>query len=465
MMSPPFCRERKPKLLYVVAKKYRLLSLLACCILCFVATALLYVQHSPPAGDEPHYLIISQTLLKYHSLDVALDYQHGDYYTFYHSPLQTHLAHNIRGQALPVQNIGAPILWLLPFLLLGRLGSILCITLVSVFIIYNIYKLLLVLGFAEHYALIVSAAYMLGSPLYLYSHLVFVEPIGALACIFVVRKLFQQKIILHDLLVCSLLLGILPWVHIRFALFEIVLFFPLLYKVYRQYALKNMLVYLAYLGPVSLLFVALEIYNFVIWGTLNPAANQISDNSVPFQVSPLRGLVGTFFDQQYGLLLAFPLFLFLFLGIVLTLKKRYWRYNACMLALSLPYLLLVNSFSIWSGGWSPPARFIVALLPLYSFYIAYALVHMKSVFVSLVFALTTGYGLFYNLRTLFAFGFGFNGETGQNRTLSSFYLFNQPVTTYLPSLYLPHQEVLLTAWIGGTVLLCVVLLLMGRRRV
>lgn len=448
----------------MLVKDHRLFVLLACCTFCFALTSLFYLHHTYPTGDEPHYLVISQTLLKYHSLNVSLDYQHGDFKAFYPGSIRPHVVPNMRGQLLPVQNIGAPVLWLLPFYLLGRLGAMLFISLVAVLVVYNMYKLMLLLGIQERYAFLVCAAYIAASPLYLYSHLTFVEPIGALLCITIVRRLFQQKVTLQELLISSILLGILPWVHIRFALFEIVLFFPLLYKTYMQYKLKNVYSYVAYLVPVSILFVALEIYNFIVWGTFNPAANQINDKSIPFQVSPLKGLVGTFFDQQYGLLMTFPLFLFFFIGIILAMKKQYCRYNVLMIALSLPYLLIVNSFSLWSGGWSPPARFILVLLPLYSFYIAFALEQMKDVPAYLTFVVTVGYGFFYNLRTLNVASFGFNGETGRNSTLFDLYLFNRPITDYQPSLYLPHQERLLTLWIGGTVLVCAVLLFSWRRR-
>jgi len=55
-------------------------------------------------GDEPHYLIISQTLLKYHSLDVMQDYRHRDYLQFYDKPLVPHVTHNAYGQLLPLHS-------------------------------------------------------------------------------------------------------------------------------------------------------------------------------------------------------------------------------------------------------------------------------------------------------------------------------------------------------------------------
>src|SRR5437764_13226515 len=77
----------------------------------FLITSFIYVQFSsPPSGDEPHYLIISQTLLKYHSLNVMLDYQHGDYHLFYSIAIAPHVAYSASGQLLPLHSIGGPIL-------------------------------------------------------------------------------------------------------------------------------------------------------------------------------------------------------------------------------------------------------------------------------------------------------------------------------------------------------------------
>ena len=64
-------------------QRYHLALLIALCSVLFFITSYVYVRYySIPTGDEPHFLIISQTLLKYHSLNVMLDYLHGDYHVF-----------------------------------------------------------------------------------------------------------------------------------------------------------------------------------------------------------------------------------------------------------------------------------------------------------------------------------------------------------------------------------------------
>lgn len=444
--------------LYKFLKKHTILLVGICCLL-FIATALFYVGVGfSPSGDEPHYLIISQTLLKYRSLNVMLDYQHGDYLQFYPVRIDTHVTLNARKEVLPLHSIGGPVLWLLPFALLGRLGVVVFISLVTVLIILNIYKLLLVMGISERVAFLVSLAYAVASPLYLYAHLTFIEPLGTLACIYVARKIMQKEISATELILSSLLLGILPFVHIRFAFLEIPLFFALLYKLYHRYQLHTIKYYLYLLVPVAALFVLLEIYSYTVWGTLNPAANQIYGNSKPFEVSPFLGMVGILIDQEYGLLINFPVFLFLLPGLVLAMKRRFLGYNILVLLLSLPYIIAFTSFRHWSGGWCPPTRFILVLLPLYAFYLAYALEQISHRFARILFQLTLLYGFIYNLLSLLPPNNGFNAEDGRNDTLAAIQLFNHHLTGILPSVYTQNSVGLLVAWGCFFVLLSALLL-------
>ena len=240
--------------------------LILCCCIIFLATSFIYVRFSsPPSGDEPHYLIISQTLLKYHSLNVMLDYNNGDYHAFYPGRIDPHLSYGAHGQLLPLHSIGAPILWLIPFLVLGRLGAVFFMSLISLLIIPNVYNLLILMKISQKNAFIVSLAYIVASPVYMYSHLTFIEPIGALICIYILRKIMQKELKLAEVLLCSMLLGLLPWVHIRFALLELVLFFALFFTIYKNIGRKQYTYYACYLFPIIALFVAYELYTYAFW--------------------------------------------------------------------------------------------------------------------------------------------------------------------------------------------------------
>src|SRR6202022_766598 len=91
------------KSLCLFVQRYHFILLVVTCSLLFGITSLYYITRPIyPTGDEPHYLIISQTLIKYHSLNVSLDYKNGDYWNFYPGRLEAHVTLNQRQQLLPI---------------------------------------------------------------------------------------------------------------------------------------------------------------------------------------------------------------------------------------------------------------------------------------------------------------------------------------------------------------------------
>ena len=412
-------------------------SLIAICTLTYFLVATIYVAiGSWPSGDEPHYLLISETLIKYHSLDVLKAYQHRDYLSFYPDQLGPQVV-SVQGRVLPLHDVGGPILWLIPFFLLGRLGAVWFMAAISIFIVLNIYKLLLAMEIRQHIAFDVSLALALASPLCIYAHLDFVEPIAALACVYVLRKFIESDVCLSALLLSSMLLGLLPWVHVRFALIEVPLFFMLLWRLYQQYRLHNILYYVAYVLPIALLTLGLEAFSWLFMGSFDPTVNQIAGHNVIFQVWPFTALFGLLFDQDHGLLICFPLCALLVAGVVLSAKKRYLIYNLSMLVISIPYVIAFATFHVWYGGWTPPARYVLVLLPAWSFYLAFVLQQVNGRFVERFARITFWWGVTYNFLSLLPGYFGFNDEIGRNHVLAFLHIGTFYLTDLWPSVRYP----------------------------
>ncbi len=333
--------------------------------------AVLHDQFVLLAGDEPHYLIISQALELYHSLDVQRVYDAGNYNAFYPWPLPAHIAHGPDGQSFPWHGIGGPLLWLVPFVLAGRAGVTTFMVVVSLLIVANVFLLARALGVGTRTAFAVGLAFAIGTPILTYSCLVFVEPIGALGCVYALRLLHTPTLRTRDLLLVSTCLGVLPWVHARFLLFPPLFLAFLLLRLRRDRATRRHVV--AALAPALLLIAGFEAYNLIVWHTPSPAANQVSIGAVPFQKNPLPGLIGTVMDPGIGVIPNFPIFLLVLPGILLTTSRRWWPLHIQMAALVLPYTLIVCTFTFWDGGWAPPARFTAVILPMLSAYVALAL--------------------------------------------------------------------------------------------
>lgn len=333
--------------------------------------AALHDQYVLLAGDEPHYLIISQALQLYHSIDVQRVYDARDYNAFYPWPLPPHIAHAPDGQSLPWHGLGGPVLWLLPFVLAGRAGVMAFMIVVSLLIVANVFLLARALGVGPRTAFAVGLAFAIGTPILTYSCLSFVEPIGALGCVYALRLLHTPTLRTRDLLLVSMCLGVLPWVHARFLLFPPLFLAFFLLRLRRDGATRLRVI--AALMPATLLILGFEVYNLVVWHTLSPAPNQVSIGAVPFQRNPLRGLAGTVMDPGIGVIPNFPIFLLVLPGILLATARRWWSLHIQIAALVLPYTVIVCTFPFWDGGWAPPARFAAVVLPMLSAYVALAL--------------------------------------------------------------------------------------------
>ena len=104
-----------------------------------VVLAWLRYRLHTPSGDEPHYLIISQAIEKYGSLDVQRVYDNRDYAVFFPRLIEPHTSPGPSGVPLPLHSIGGPVLWLIPFLLWGRAGAMAFLLVVSLLIVANVY--------------------------------------------------------------------------------------------------------------------------------------------------------------------------------------------------------------------------------------------------------------------------------------------------------------------------------------
>ena len=75
------------------------------------------------------------------------------------------------------------------------------------------------------------------------------------------------------------------------------------------------------------------------------------------------GFTGLFLDGAFGLFFCAPLWWILVPGVVGTARdKSPLLFDSAVVG--LPYLIVVSLTDGWYGGWSPPFRFGIALLPL-----------------------------------------------------------------------------------------------------
>ena len=99
----------------------------------------------------------------------------------------------------------------------------------------------------------------------------------------------------------------------------------------------------------------------LLYGTFSPAAPYGHYTQTALAYAPV-GLQGLLFDQQFGLMPTAPMLVAALVGFVALVRTR-WRLALELFALVACYSVAAARYRMWWGGWSAPARLVVAVLP------------------------------------------------------------------------------------------------------
>ncbi|MET7401249.1 hypothetical protein ABZS66_47995 [Dactylosporangium sp. NPDC005572] len=330
-----------------------------------------------PMGDEPHYLALAQAIGTYHTFDPTPVYAGGDYREYFPSPIDAHVA-VVGGRPVPFHNVGAPLLFALPFLLLGRLGAHLVILAAALLTVLNVHRLQRDLGVGAGVATFVTGLFVLGSPLYVYAPMLFVEPLGMLAVVYAARVTLDRAPARWRLLLAGAGIGYLPWVHGRYAIFPVL--FGVLFAVRRRWPA---------LVPLTVVSLGLEAFNWTMYRSLSPAPGSTDAlGEGLLRLDPLRGLAYLAFDGRFGTAPNFPLLVLAGAGALLTAR----RVNAVLLTAMLPYCVIIATYPNWPGGFSPPGRLLAVCTPLLAYYVGVLLQRVAGLWLRAAAALAAAYG-------------------------------------------------------------------------
>jgi len=322
-------------------------------------------------GDALDYLVISNSLLKDHDIDLANNAHHfkvhnldepGDWIRAYNnSPqhpvtfLPTFFAVNtfqVGTRLLPTHGTGLSFI-IMPFLLFNTLwGPRLLISLAGAFVCVNIF-LLASRYLEKKVAFVLSMLLALSSPLSFFGNIVFTEMVVA-AIVTYSYRVFTDQSRESIPIVGYLLISLLPWFHIRYLLISLAFGVYILYQGLTTRDLTRFSIF------SSLFLVSTgSAMSFLI--------NQYQTPSIITNLgflgfgNPITGFIGLTIDREAGLCTYAPIYLVALPGAVKMLQSRS-RY----LVFGLIYLTTTIYFAYhgWSGGFAPPARFLVPYVPL-----------------------------------------------------------------------------------------------------
>lgn len=324
----------------------------------------------PTQSDEPHYLLIMESIVQDHDLDLRNNYDRADYADYYPGILpDRHVI--ISGESqLPIRDLGLPLLGALPFAIARRTGVLVLMCLIGAAIAWRGFTLLRTLRFSRDSALLAAAGVALLHPVFTYSTQIYPDLPAALA-VLLVAELLARPPTAWRLAGASALLGLLPWLTIRGWFPVVGLGLVVAYQVLRPFAggftWSRVRALAAAALPFAALVVGLSLVDLRLFGMFVPNAGYllIRDAQPVLTYTPQLGIPGLFLDRTFGLLSRAPVYALTFFGAVPLFRHARATRSPAIVALFLgwlAYVLYIGDIAYWWADGSPSSRYLLATI-------------------------------------------------------------------------------------------------------
>jgi MYXO-CTERM domain-containing protein len=307
-----------------------------------------------PEGDEPHYLMVADSLLRDRDLAVERDFQEGRYRAFHPAPLEPHYrVRGADGRIYSLHAVGLSLLILPAYALGGYPAASLFMALLSTALAWQVRRLVEEATGEPDVGAAVGWLVAFTPPVLSYAGLVFTEIPAALIVAFALRCVALPQVATGSkALTAAAGLAFLPWLNVRYAPLAAILLAVAALRVRHPRGLAT------WLAPATVSAVAIAAWHRHVYGFFDP--RRVYGQKREMDPSSIPGhLPGIFLDQEFGLLVYAPILLLGLVGLV-KVAPRWARLAG--IALVLAVVLVTASWPMWRGGFNPPARFLVPLV-------------------------------------------------------------------------------------------------------
>lgn len=313
-------------------------------------------------GDEPHYLVITQSLLLDHDLQIENNHQRGDYRLYSGVPLRPdYLTRGLNEQIYSIHAPGLPALLMPGYAAAGVWGAVATVALCGALAALALFELGGLIG-GVRAGWVTWAGTCLTVPFVPHAWSIFPEvPAAAIVAWTMTWAAREGPASWRVWLWRGLCLATLPWLHTKFAVLLAGLALLLALRTWRR--LPDLL---ALAVPIAVSVALWLMFFRLIYGSFDPqvAYGGFAGQFVRLANVP-RSVVGALFDSKFGLFVYAPVLLAAPWGALQLGRERRWRVLAvASMGLAVAYVASSARFHMWWGGSSAPARLLVPVVPL-----------------------------------------------------------------------------------------------------
>jgi hypothetical protein len=347
----------------------------------YVAITPLVAVGAPTEGDESFYLILSHSLAVDQDFNLENNFRQRDYKPFFWRDLPPddhHALYNSRQEEVLIHDVGTSVLLVPGYALAKRLGAMIESNLIGALAALGVFVLALQIGATQRESLIAWALLAFTSPIVVFSSQIFPEIAGA-ACTVWAMICFTK--VVKDgrwryLILVGFLLGFLPWLSIRFwnisaPLSLIIALFVLVHRERSGWMTVSKRL-LMLLTPLTLSLALFSLFDKRYYDTFYPNAGAVILGSQPDRLSywlfTPKGMLGMLLDRAYGLLVTTPIYIIAIAGAVVLLRRKSAKerwVNITLVLISAICTFSPGTNFWWTGGWSPPSRYLVSTVVLW----------------------------------------------------------------------------------------------------
>jgi hypothetical protein len=362
----------------------------------------------PFTGDEPHYLLITKSIVRDGDINLYNNYLQKDYWEFYPGELSWHAYPGKKGMThLYSKHFPALPLLLVPaYWCSDQLGKIIpslgihsppernirillareTMTLLTALLVTIFFLLAWELTGSLRVACYSWLFFAFSLPILTYSQLLYSEIPVALILLLVLRQAAFKKLDSRkSMFWIGLGIAVLPWFGVKYLIPAAAAFVMVIYLNWKTSLKPRPRIFFLF-GPLFISGALFFTFLLQLYGTISPLAVYVGvintkaisfTHNISFHAQEFFSTgIAYFLDQRVGLFIYSPLYILFIPGIAFLIRRFKKEGIAFLLVAGTAWAFC--TLTNFRGGYSPPGRSLLPIVPLLALFVAGALAWAKS---------------------------------------------------------------------------------------